>query len=348
MFVARNRSHNAITPRSRAITGAISGLALTMGVVCLTGCEAPTETGPPKLTARQIEVRGEERADAAEQLREEGRLDDALTYFALAIEDNPTLTTAYIGMGQIYQERGNHFEAERRFRVAVEQQPRSFDAQYGHGLALQMLNRLTDAIGAYLRALSIAPNDFDANLNLATAYLQLNEPRQALPYARRAVELNGDIGNARVNLGSVYAALEWHNEAVRQYQSAAELMELTPPLLLNLATSLGKSERYIEMANTLERLVELESTAAAWERLGFARFRLRRYESALEAFNQSAEIDPEHYPAQNGIGVCLLNKYLLSQRTDMTSRRGAVAAFRRSLRVNRNQPKIVDLLSRYD
>jgi len=314
----------------------------------LTGCEAPQPTGPPRLTTRQVEARGVERVETAEQLRDEGRLDDALTWFALAIEDNPTLTTAYIGMGQVYQERGNHYEAERRFRVAAQQEPRNFEAQYGHGLALQMLNRLTDAISAYLRALSIAPSDFNANMNLATAYLQLSEPRQALPYARRAVELNGDDGNARVNLGSVYAALDWHNEAVRQYQSAAELMDLSPPLLLNLATSLGKGERYIEMSNTLERLVEIEPSAAAWERLGFARFRLRRYESALEAFGESTAIDPDHYPALNGIGVCLLNKYLLSQRTDTQSRRDAVAAFRRSLRVNRSQPKIIDLLSRYD
>jgi len=322
--------------------------AVVVAGSCLIGCEAPRQTGPPRLSAKQVQARGVERVSTAQQLRDEGRLDDALTYFALAIEDNPTLTTAYIGMGQIYQERGNHYEAERRFRIAAQQQPRSFEAQYGHGLALQMLNRLSDAIRAYLRALSISPDDFNANMNLATAYLQMGEPRQALPYARRAVELNGDNGAARVNLGSVYAALEWHNEAVRQYQAAAELMDLTPPLLLNLATSLGKSKRYIEMSNTLERLVEIEPTAAAWERLGFARFRLRRFEGALEAFEESTKIDPDHYPALNGVGVCLLNKYVLSQRVDTQARRDAVEAFRHSLRVNRDQPKIIDLLSRYD
>jgi len=320
------------------------GIGLVLG-----GCKAaPAPSGPPKLTAQEIQERGVQRVETAETLRESGRLDDALTYFALAIEDNPTLTPAYVGMGQIYQELGNHYEAERRFRVAAQQEPRNFNAQYGHALALQMLDRVSDAIRAYLRALSISPDDFDANLNLATAYLQMNEPRQALPFARRAVEINGDNGKARVNLGSVYAALEWHNEAVRQYQAAAEMMELSPPLLLKLATSLGKGERYIEMSNTLERLVEIDPSPAAWERLGFARFRLRRYEGALEAFRAATELDRDYYPALNGIGVCLLNKYLLSGRRDTESRRDAVASFRRSLRVNRNQPKIVDLLSRYD
>ena len=59
-------------------------------------------------------------------------------------------------------------------------------------------------------------------------------------------------------------------------------------------------------------------------------------------------MDADHYPALNGIGVCLLNKYLLSQRADTQARRDAVEALRHSLRVNRRQPKIIDLLSRYD
>ena len=345
MFAVRDSRD--IAASARACLLAVAAAAVVASP-CLVGCEARPQTGPPRLTTKQIEARGVERVSTAEQLRDEGRLEDALTYFALAIEDNPTLTTAYIGMGQIYQERGNHYEAERRFRVATKQRPRNFDAQYGHGLALQMLNRVSDAIRAYLRALSISPDDFNANMNLATAYLQMHEPRQSLPYARRAVELNGEFGNARVNLGAVYAALEWHNEAVRQYQAAAELMDLAPPLLLNLATSLGKGKRYIEMSNTLERLIEIEPTAAAWERLGFARFRLRRYEASLTAFRKSTSMDADHYPALNGIGVCLLNKYLLSQRADTQARRDAVEALRHSLRVNRSQPKIIDLLSRYD
>src|SRR5262249_21806665 len=161
-----------------------------------------------------------------------------------------------------------------------------------------------------LRALSIKPEDFDANLNIATAYLQLGEPGPGLPYAQRAVRLRGNSGPARVNLGAIYAALGDHESAVVEYQQAAELMELTPELLLNLADSLGKSGRYVEMQNTLEQLIRSKPSAVAHERLASSLFRQQKYEEALVQFRKALAIDHDYYPALNGVGVCLLNKYL--------------------------------------
>ncbi len=280
--------------RVRAARGG-RGAALRVGVallagVCIAaapGCRTTKATTNGRMKQQDLRNRGVQRVEQAQDMQSQGALDDALTYFALALEDNPTLVTAYIGMGEIYRIKNNNLAAAQAFGKAAEIAPGNFDAQYGHGLALQLLDKLAEAVRAYLRALAIEPDDFKANLNLATAYYQLREARQALPYARKAVEVNPLDGPARVNLGAVYAALDWHNEAVRQYQAAAELMELTPPLLLNLATSLGKSERYQEMANTLDRLIEIEPSAQAWERLGFARFRLRQYEEAVAAFQTS-------------------------------------------------------------
>jgi len=318
------------------------------GALSATGCKTAPAAKNARLSERDIRERGVRRGDQARELQAQGQLDDALTYFALALEDNPTLVTAYLGMGEIYRVKNNNLAAAQAYGKAAEIDPGNFEAQYGHGLALQLLDKLTEAVRAYLRALAIEPEDFSANLNLATAYFQLKEARQALPYARKAVALSPLDGPARVNLGAVYAALDWHNEAVRQYQAAAELMDLTPPLLLNLATSLGKSERHQEMANTLDRLIEIEPSAQAWERLGFARFRLREYERSIEAFETALGLDGEYYPALNGIGVCMLNKYLLSERADMEARRQAITALRKSLKINPNQPRIVDLLGRYD
>ena len=48
-----------------------------------------------------------------------------------------------------------------------------------------------------------------------------------------------------------------------------------------------------------------------------------------------------------GLGVCLLNEYLASGREDDSARKQAVDLFRRSLRINSRQPKIVELLSRF-
>lgn len=288
-----------------------------------------------------------ERVVQADALIEEGRVAEALAQLALAIRENPTLSTAYVKMADIHKDQGNYTAAEASYREAGQLEPSNFYVAYNHGLVLQLLNRLSDSVRAYLRALSLNPNDRDANLNLATAYLQLREAAQALPYAERAATADPSHGPSRVNLGAVYAALNRHAEAVGQYEAAADLMTLTPELLLNLADSLSRINRYEEMLNTLDRLVALQPTAIAWERRGSALFRLRRYDDALASFRNAAQADPNHYPALNGVGVCLLNKYLVDQQKDRAIRDEGLDVLRRSLRLNSNQPRILELVSRF-
>jgi len=221
-------------------------------------------------------------------------------------------------------------------------------AQYRHAQVLHKLGRLDDANRAFLRALSIRPSSFDANLGLSTVLLELGRAEQALPYGQRAVRSDPPRGLARLHLGNVYAALDRHEEAVVEYQQAAELMDApTAGLLLNMAESLNQLQRYAEMVGALDQLVRLEPTAIAYERLGSGYFRLKRYEESLDAFRKSAELDPSHFPAYNGIAVCELNQYLWSSKSDGPARERAVGAMRQSLLLERDQPRIIELLRRY-
>ncbi|HZW10538.1 MAG TPA: tetratricopeptide repeat protein [Phycisphaerales bacterium] len=325
---------------------------LTIAIACqgLLGCRGMEERRAERRASRsasRADVRAGEAVDLGSRLREQGLLDQALREFERAIEINPTLTTAYMGAGDIYRERGDFESAEVQYREAVRTAPNEFDPNYWHGHALQMLNRITEAVRAYLRALAIRPEDFNANLNLATAYLQLGENAQAVIYAERAVRINPDDGPAHVNLGAAYANAGRHGEAIEQYEIAAELMPLGPELLLNLAESQGKVGRYAEMAGTINEVIRQQPTAPAYERLGSALFRMGRYDDALAAFHESARADERHYPAWNGIGVCLLNRYVWSGRSDLASLDEARDALRRSLQIERDQPRIAELLTRY-
>ncbi len=283
----------------------------------------------------------------ADLARDQGDYEKAIELLTQAIEKNPTLTVAHLSLGDVYTEMGDYQSAESAFGTAARQEPRNFDAQYKHGLSLQLLDRFSEAIRAYLRALSINPDSFDANLNIATAYMALNEPVQALVYAQQATRIDPFSGAAHANLGSVFSALDQHPEAVREYEAAAELMDLSPQLLMNMAVSQGKINRYVEMRNTLLALLDLEPSADAYERLGFAEFRLREYPAAELAFRHAIELDANYYPALNGLAVCLLQNWLWSDQEDDAAHAEGVDLLRRSLRINRNQPRIVDLLSRY-
>jgi tetratricopeptide (TPR) repeat protein len=285
--------------------------------------------------------------DNAKAFTRIGDLERAMAEFQRAIEINPELTEAQLGVGDLLANSGNWEAAEPYYATAARIEPRNYDAQYKHGLALHLLNRIAEAISAYLRAIDINPESFDANLHVATAYAQADQVNKAIPYAVRAVEIQPQNADARRNLASLYRAIDDHELAVTELQQAAELMELTPALLMDLADSLSQLHRYAEMAAALDQLVATQPSPGAYERLGFANFRMERYDDALANFERAVDMDADYYPALNGVAVCLLNKYILSKRQDNISLDRAVHLLRRSIRVKRNQPRVVDLLSRY-
>jgi len=302
----------------------------------------------PLIDLPSPKTREEQSLSRAVELHASGDLEAALRELERAIAFNPMFTRAYIESGDIYLEMGEYERAERQFAAAVRNEPRNYLAQYRHANVLHKLGSLEESKRAYLRALSIRPSAFDANLGLSIVHLESGFAEQAIPYAQRAVRADPPSGRARMHLGNVYAAMDQHEDAIVEYQQAADMFDAPGSgLLLNLADSLNQLQRYAEMVGALEQLVLIEPDTVAYERLGSGYFRLRRYDEALDAFNSSANLDPNHYAAHNGIAVCELNNYLWNGKTDGAARQRAVDAMRQSLRLERQQPRIVELLRRY-
>ena len=63
--------------------------------------------------------------------------------------------------------------------------------------------------------------------------------------------------------------------------------------------------------------------------------------------NAAVEIDPDHWPSLNGVGINALNGWLLSKKQDGVARNEARDSFRASLRLNPDQPRLVTLMSQY-
>jgi tetratricopeptide (TPR) repeat protein len=280
-------------------------------------------------------------------LLEEGLYKEAVVQFEKAIADNPLFAPAFLGAGNAHYKLDNKPAAEKNFGRAAQLEPGNFDAQFMHGVVLQELNKYDQAIRAFNRALEIKPADFAANLNLGTAYLQVEEPQEALPFVQKAVEIKPEDGVARTNLGAVYAALNKHEEAITEWNQASELMKLSPKLLLNMADSYNRLQQWDEMVSTLDEVVKLEPSATAYERLGAGLFRQKQYDQALEAFVRAVELDANHFPAHNGVGVTLLHRWLSSGQQDTAAHNDAMRALRKSLQLEKNQPRVLELLTRY-
>ena len=143
----------------------------------------------PRAATPEAQARADQHLGSAETLVDEGKLDAALAEFGQALEDNPRLVEAHLGMGGVYHQMQEPEQAARAYERAVAIDPDNAEARYREGLMRQVLGELPRAIGLYLEALAIEPEKPEANRDLAAAYVQAGRNDYALPYAQRAVEL---------------------------------------------------------------------------------------------------------------------------------------------------------------
>jgi len=336
------------TKRATALGVVLAALGAVLAA--LAGCTNPLAAPVPD---RPILLRAPTAAQSARLVgagaaSAAGDYEFALAVFHEILAENPTITIAYLGIGDIYVNQKEYRKAEPAYRRAARLEPESFRAQYGHGLALQMLHRFVDAVRAFRRAIAIDPDSDQANLGIATTFLQLNDPAQALSYAEHAVQLDPASGAAHANLGAVYESVGRNTEAIDEYLEAIELMGNHPRLMMNLISIQAEERRYQEAVNTAETLVKIEPSVQAFERMGWCYFKLREYGRSIASYRRAVKIEPDHWPALNGIGVNALNVWLLSDKTDTKAKIEARDAFRRSLQTKPDQPKLVALFLRYD
>ena len=283
----------------------------------------------------------------ADQFIEQGMMDSALAAFNLALEENPRLVEAHKGIGNIYRRRGDYERASRAYKQATIINPADYEAHYFLGLMKQLSGQLLEAVKSYLQALAINPQSLTANRDLAATYLQLGRPGEALPYAQRATVLDPDSQPAWSNLAATYSLLKQYKEAVDTYRQAAELGELADPVLLGLADAHIKLGHYARAINTLNSLIRRSPTSTAYERLGYAQFKMRYFEKALKNFQKAVEIDHNDVAALNGVGVCMMTLYIEGERENTSQKEAAIRAWQHSLKLKKDQPRIIDLLSRY-
>jgi tetratricopeptide (TPR) repeat protein len=123
--------------------------------------------------------------------------------------------------------------------------------------------------------------------------------------------------------------------------------EPSPQLMRNIIYLLTQEKRYREVVNTTEQLVRVDPSSGSYEQLGWAQFRLGDYTSSSNAYITAVEFDEENWRAMNGIGVNALNAWLLGDRKSTRFYEDARNAFRKSLSLNPDQPKVITLVLRY-
>ena len=74
---------------------------------------------------------------------------------------------------------------------------------------------------------------------------------------------------------------------------------------------------------------------------------MAQHDESLASFQKAIDLDLNYYPAPQRRGRVLLNKWLVSGRTDTAAREAGITALHGACQVKRDQPEVIDLLTRY-
>jgi tetratricopeptide (TPR) repeat protein len=138
-----------------------------------------------------------------------------------------------------------------------------------------------------------------------------------------------------------------YDKAVDAYRQAAELGELSEPITLGLADAHIKLDNFELAINVLNTQIQQVPSAFAYERLGYACYKTKRYEDAMANFRAALLYDPNHAPALNGLGVSLMTIYIQTDRKTPRQRDEALGLWHKSIQLRPSQAKIVKLIEQF-
>lgn len=350
-------------PRGMAVAATLAALvAASFAVLGLAGCKTRSVATPVGSSERPIAVAAkpeparaigpseaeQTRLVAADQAATGEDYETALRIFRELLQENPTLASAYTGMGAVHEKRGDLALAEPAYARAAALDPGDFTAVSGHGRVLEALGRVKEAVVSYQRALMIRPRDMSSNLAMSRLMVLAEQPESAVAFAERAVKIDPQDGQARLQYARALSRAGRGEDAIREYEAACELIEPPAEVMFALVNAYAKEKRYREAANAAEALTKTAPSAGAFERLGWALFRLNEFAASDAAYRRSIELDPAYWPALNGVGVNALNAWIQAGKPADDARRDeARSMLQRSLKANPDQPKVAGLLLKY-
>jgi len=150
----------------------------------LLGCSSGLPPVPLSLEPNGMDQRVEEGENFFYQgldFIDRGDLDNAISAFQRALENDPKLAMAHNNLGILFKQKGQVEQALSHYRKAVELGPASAEIYNNLGILLREMGRFHEAENAYLNALRAKEDFGPAHFNLGILYdLYLNRPEAAI------------------------------------------------------------------------------------------------------------------------------------------------------------------------
>ena len=157
-------------------------------------------------------------------LIDEGRIDEAIANFQIALSKSPYYVKAHSGLGLAYEKAGRLEEAIEQYQIAVNLAPDDAKAHYTLGLALFHKGSMQKAIDQLDASLKLNPDDAEVQYIAGCVYGEAGLMDKAITHLQRAVRMEPSHAFAHYNLGVAYRGKGQWDNAITHLETAVRLM----------------------------------------------------------------------------------------------------------------------------
>ncbi|OIP47437.1 MAG: response regulator [Desulfobacterales bacterium CG2_30_60_27] len=242
----------------------------------------------------------------AQELEEEGKLDEALAAVAKAGASSPTLSRPFREMGRLLLKKNDLPNSLAAFQKATELNRLDVTSYHGMGQIFFQMGRIDKAIDNYSRAMTISPRHAERALDFARLLLQQDKATEASRVMRLAFKINSNDPDMKERLTRFCADHGLHDLTIK---ASREILKQDPgraKVLGYLGIALCKKGLFNEGVLTLEKAAaENEPDPELWIALAQAYLAMRMTGRAEKWAARAIRMAPDNEKARAIYDACL-------------------------------------------
>ncbi len=271
--------------------------------------------------------------------------DKELEIFSSLINRNPNDFLSHYYLADALKRIGKPDSAAIYFQFSLRANPRYLPALIAYSNYLTSKKRYMDALPVYLRADSVRSGNKDLNFQIGECYRKLNDLGKAKIFFKRAIALDSMNGLYHAQLAYTFFSKEEYDSSLAEYQQAILYDEENAQYYLNLALvykKLNMTDLVVQSYNSAIRVRHPELIAYVYNDLAAFYFGKNMWREAIEAYQRTIDIKPDHVEALYNMGMCysqllenknaiqMYTKYLRLIEHD-SSKKGAVFSVQKTI-----------------
>ncbi len=265
--------------------------------------------------------------------------EDALEAFKIALEANPDLTEAKLGMVDSYRRLDRLDEAIEACQEVLSKSEGGDDSRITDTLSLLgwlciEAGRGEEAAAALGRVVAVWPENVEAQKALAEAYRLFGRYRDALAVYEQLVEEHGDVqllyrmGDLYRHVGDCQEAAGVYREALAMQAQSGHSQAGCSQTLMILGDTFAEFEQYEDALLAYDEAHQPDPQwGAPYCGMGDVLLKLGKGDEAMASFRKALEVDDAWEDAWRGVG----DVHAQAGRADE-----AMEAYRKALEINPN------------